>query len=126
VSPALVKCNVPFQSGQFKYVDNSDGIIQPTSIWPGSTAGPTACSSRTRDPVFPRISSSLPELPLPPQQPLFASVNPKLSDPTGCIAPADQPVSLVDPDGDESTNAPIYPCYEHSTLTDVLNDAKVS
>ena len=126
VSPALVKCNVP-SNPQFKYVDNSDGIIQPYFDLARQYGWANRMFQSNQGPSFPAHQFILAGTSAPTaNSPLFASVNPKLSDPTGCIAPADQPVSLVDPDGDESTNAPIYPCYEHSTLTDVLNDAKVS
>jgi phospholipase C len=53
---------------------------------------------------------------------LFASENPKTSDPpdAGCDAPVGSTVLLIDPTGSETSNAPIYPCFEHQTLTDLL------
>jgi phospholipase C len=53
---------------------------------------------------------------------LFASENPKTSGPpsAGCYAPAGSTVTLIDPSGSETSNAPIYPCFEHQTLTDLL------
>jgi phospholipase C len=50
---------------------------------------------------------------------LFAAENPAAN--TGCIAPPGTTVSLIDPQGNESSTG--YPCYEHPTLTDEL-DAK--
>ena len=54
---------------------------------------------------------------------LFASENPNahggLPD-AGCDAPAGTTVALIDPAGSEKSNAPIYPCFEHATLTDLL------
>jgi phospholipase C len=38
----------------------------------------------------------------------------------GCYAPAGATVALIDPAGSESSNTPIYPCFEHATLTDLL------
>ena len=38
---------------------------------------------------------------------------------TGCAAPPQASVALVDPKGNESST--IYPCFEHPTLTDELN-----
>lgn len=55
---------------------------------------------------------------------LFAAENPIGTDEfikTGCNAPSDQTVALIDPQGNESSN--VYPCFEHSTLIDLL-DAK--
>ena len=42
----------------------------------------------------------------------------------GCIAPAEEKVSLIDPSGSEAQT--IYPCLDHRTLTDSLNAAKLS
>jgi phospholipase C len=59
---------------------------------------------------------------------LFASENPVRSadpfDNAGCIAPPNELVSLITPTGDESQQ--IYPCFDHPTLTDILNTAKIS
>jgi len=53
---------------------------------------------------------------------LFASENPNQS-PAGCIAPLTETVTMIDPTGSETKSAPEYPCFEHPTLTDLL-DAK--
>ncbi|MGA8213608.1 MAG: alkaline phosphatase family protein [Candidatus Sulfotelmatobacter sp.] len=42
---------------------------------------------------------------------------------TGCTAPAAEFVNLIDPAGVET---PAYPCFDHPTLTDLLNTAKIS
>ncbi len=49
--------------------------------------------------------------------PLFAADNTVSG--TGCIAPTKAYVDLVDPSG--STNAKMYPCFEHQTLADLLD-----
>jgi phospholipase C len=49
---------------------------------------------------------------------LFAAENPTIS--AGCDAPAGSTVRLIDPGGKELSNAPIYPCFEDQTLTDLL------
>jgi phospholipase C len=61
---------------------------------------------------------------------LFAAENPqadpqigKVDDHTGCTAPAAEVVNLIDPNGTES---PSYPCYDHPTLTDLLNAQQIS
>jgi phospholipase C len=53
---------------------------------------------------------------------LFAAENPITSGPpdSGCDAPTGSTVTLIDPSGSETSNAPIYPCFEHKTLTDLL------
>jgi len=55
---------------------------------------------------------------------LFASENP--NDPNngtpdaGCDATTTSAVALIDPTGNEKNNNPIYPCFDHPTLTDLL------
>ena len=54
---------------------------------------------------------------------LFASGNPNAHGGTpdaGCYAAVGTTVALIDPAGSESSNDPIYPCFEHQTLTDLL------
>jgi phospholipase C len=57
--------------------------------------------------------------------PDFAAENPNLGLSgygNGCIADPAQTVNLIDPSGNESTA--IYPCFEHGTLTDLLDGAQ--
>lgn len=59
---------------------------------------------------------------------LFAAENlnpaPDVSNPTaGCIAQPSITVNLIDPAG---TETPAYPCYDHPTLTDLLDAKNVS
>ncbi len=51
-----------------------------------------------------------------------AGVNNSNND-TGCTAPAAEYVDEINPAGVET---PIYPCFEHQTLTDLLNTANIS
>lgn len=55
---------------------------------------------------------------------LFVSENPLGQ--AGCAASPTSTVAVIDPSGSESSNAPIYPCFEHPTLTDELNNAGIS
>jgi phospholipase C len=55
---------------------------------------------------------------------LFAAENPALMQrAAGCIAPLNQTVAMIDPTGSETAEPPEYPCFDHPTLTDLL-DAK--
>lgn len=56
---------------------------------------------------------------------LFAAENPTNLE-AGCAAPSTARVALIDPSGSESSHPPIYPCFEHPTLTDELNTAGIS
>ncbi len=54
--------------------------------------------------------------------PLFAAENPNLgSGIAGCIAALTDLVSMIDASGSETNPAPEYPCFEHQTLSDLLN-----
>ena len=53
--------------------------------------------------------------------PLFASENPP--QPAGCIAATTTKVTMIDAAGSESAQPGRYPCFEHETLSDLL-DAK--
>jgi phospholipase C len=56
---------------------------------------------------------------------LFAAENPTLS-PAGCIAALTNRVRMIDPTGSETKPAPQYPCFDHPTLTDLLNTKGVT
>jgi phospholipase C len=65
-----------------------------------------------------------------PDSPDFAAENPKGTKggshdaKTGCVAPPQETVALIGPGGQETKH--IYPCFEHRTLTDLLDAASVS
>jgi len=44
----------------------------------------------------------------------------------GCDAVSNATVKLIDPTGSEKSNPPIYPCFEHQTLTDLLEQETLS
>jgi phospholipase C len=54
----------------------------------------------------------------------FAAETPQPGNPKGCIAPPTELVALIDPSGSESTT--VYPCFEHPTLTDELDQKAVT
>jgi len=56
---------------------------------------------------------------------LFAAENPQGGGKiAGCIAPPTTTVALIDPTGNESST--MYPCFEHATLTDLLDAANLT
>ena len=56
---------------------------------------------------------------------LFAAENP-LTNPAGCIAALTNTVAMIDATGSESNSPPEYPCFDHPTLTDLLNTAGIT
>ena len=55
---------------------------------------------------------------------LFAAENMGSAGAAGCIAPPNQTVAIINPAGVESST--MYPCFEHPTLTDLLDAANVT
>jgi phospholipase C len=59
---------------------------------------------------------------------LFVAENPtgvpNAASNTGCTAPSGEFVALIDPSGAESST--LYPCFEHATLTDLLDSKNIS
>src|SRR5208283_4177506 len=57
----------------------------------------------------------------------FGADNPAGGGVTGCEAASTQTVTLVNPDGNDGDNtfpkAKLYPCFEHQTLSDLLEGA---
>jgi phospholipase C len=55
---------------------------------------------------------------------LFVASNVSPGTEAGCIAPTGSYVLLIDPSGNETQQ--MYPCFEHPTLTDLLDQASVT
>jgi phospholipase C len=60
--------------------------------------------------------------------PLFAAETPHGLEPgsTGCIAPAGVTVTMIDAAGSETAQPSQYPCFEHPTLSDLLDTQGLS
>jgi phospholipase C len=67
--------------------------------------------------------TSAPAAPPDPNSNLFVSENTPFLD-AGCTAPPTTVVKVIDPTGSESQT--MYPCFEHPTLTDLLNTKSIS
>jgi phospholipase C len=120
-------CTIP-ANPQFKYVDNSTGEVQPYFDIATNYGFANRMFQTQQGPSFPAhqflfAGTSAPST----DSPLFASENMfNEHESAGCIAPADQTVKLIDPTGSETSNAPIYPCFEHPTMGDLLDRANIS
>jgi phospholipase C len=120
-------CHPP-ANPQFKYADNSTGIIQPYFDLATGYGFANRMFQTNQGPSFPAHQflfggTSQPQ----PESPLFASENmTNTKTGAGCTAPAGQTVSLIDATGSETSNAPIFPCFEHNTLADLLDAANLS
>jgi phospholipase C len=111
---------------QFKYVYPSD--VQPYLTMAMQYAFADHMFQTNEGPSFPAHQFILSGTSAPTAtSPLFAAENPAGdADAAGCIAPAGSTVELIDAEGSETSNPPIYPCFEHPTLTDLLDTANIS
>jgi phospholipase C len=108
---------------QFKYVNPAD--VQPYFRLAEQYTFADRMFQTNQGPSFPAHQFIISGTSAPtPGSILFAAENPSDLGPTGCIAPPAQTVAMIDPAGSELSRQ--YPCYEHATLTDLLNDAGVS
>ena len=116
----LIKCSPYYtpcpRNAQFHYVQQGD--VEPYFQIARNYGFANRMFQSNQGPSFPAHQflfggTSQPEA----FSPLFAADNPFFG--SGCIGPAQSFVDLVDPSG--STNATMYPCFEHQTLADLLD-----
>ena len=119
-------CKVP-DNPQFKFIDNSDGTVQPYFDLAMQYGFANRMFQTNQGPSFPAHQFLISGTSAPnATSPLFAAENMAYKSDAGCIAPPNQTVKLIDPHGSETSNAPIYPCFDHATLTDLLNAAHLT
>jgi phospholipase C len=114
------------ENAQFKYVNPAD--VQPYFQLAEKYSFADRMFQTNQGPSFPAHQFIISGTSAPSEgSNLFVAENPGgISNPnalTGCATPAAEYVSVIDPLGMEHT---IYPCFEHATLTDLLNTAKLS
>jgi phospholipase C len=117
---------------QFKYVDNSTGIVNPYLDLATQYGWANYMFQTNQGPSYPAHQFIFGGTSAPSAEDdaagIYASEN--VSQPaqpgkvvTGCIALAGSFVKLMTPTGENQT---IYPCFEHQTLADLLDSAGVS
>ena len=130
----------PPPHAQFTYVDNSSGVLTPYFQMAETYTFGDRMFQTNQGPSFPAhqfiiSGTSASASPGNSLNNLFAAENPLgipngVSDKhTGCIAPSDEVVRLIDvtnPDPQTNETQAMYPCYDHPTLTDLLNASKLS
>ena len=122
--PPAVGCPPP--NPQFKYVDTTQAA--PYFALAETYTFGDRMFQTNQGPSFPAhqfliSGTSAPSAPNAPMSDFFVAENPipqmQAGDDTGCTAPPNISVALIDPSGVESQF--IYPCFDHATLTDLLN-----
>jgi len=118
---------------QFKYVDNSTGILDPYLTLATGYGWANYMFQTNQGPSFPAHQfifggTSAPSR-LDDAHGIFASENTSpSSDATGCLANAKTLVKIISPSstpppyGTETSS--IYPCFEHETMADLVTDWK--
>jgi phospholipase C len=130
-----MKCNnfpsCPSGSGQnycpqYAYVDNSTGTIQPYWDIAEKYGFANYFFQTSQGPSFPAHQFLLSGTSAPttihnpdPYYQYFAAENPPTMQDAGCASSLGTTVRLVDPSNVESTS--MHPCFEHPTLTDLLD-----
>jgi phospholipase C len=135
-NPHAVNCPPP--NAQFTYVDNSTGDLDPYFQMAETYTFGDRMFQTNQGPSFPahQFIISGTSAPVPPGGALskfFAAENPvgalNVDDDAGCTAPPTETVALIDstnPDPNTNETQTMYPCYDHPTLTDVLNANAIS
>jgi phospholipase C len=114
-------CAPPFPNPQFMYVNPAD--VQPYLTMAAQYTFADHMFQTNQGPSFPAHQFILGGTSAPTATSnLFASENGS----QGCISQPTARVELIDPAGSETSNPPIYPCFEHATLTDLLDAANIS
>ncbi len=129
----LIPCDLPtttcpesaYPNPQFKYVEPSD--VQAYLEMAQQYAFGDRMFQTNQGPSFPAHQFILGGTSAPTATSnLFAAENGDQVKNNGCFSPPTATVRLIDPTGSETSNPPIYPCYEHATLTDLLDAANIS
>jgi phospholipase C len=121
--------NCPPPNPQFKFVDNSTGLLDPYFQLAEQYTFGDRMFQTNQGPSFPAHQFIISGTSAPTSDSdLFAAENPggvtNAGSNTGCTAPASEFVSVIDPSGSESVK--MYPCFEHRTLVDYLDFRGVS
>ncbi len=130
----IVICNpgegaCPPANPQFKYVDNSNGLLNPYFQLAEQYTFGDRMFQTNQGPSFPAHQFIISGTSAPTATSnLFAAENPQggtlPGSDTGCTAPSNQTVLMIDPSGSESSRQ--YPCFDHGVVTDLLDNAEIS
>jgi hypothetical protein len=131
---SLYQCPAPISNldcTRYTYVDNSSGAIQPYLDLAKQYGWANFMYQTNQGPSFPAhqfllsgtsAPADIPHSQSPKEYTDFGMDNTGVNvDNAGCAANSHAELTLITPTGDMSTN--IYPCLEHPTLTDLLDNA---
>jgi phospholipase C len=108
---------------QFRYVDNSTGTVQPYFDLATQYGFSNEMFQSNQGPSFPSHQFILSGTSAPStDSDLFAAENPAGAS-TGCTSPPTTLVDMIDPNGVYSK---MFPCFDHATLVDLLQEANLT
>jgi phospholipase C len=115
----------------FTYVDNATGILDPYLRLAGYYGWANYMFQTNQGLSYPAhqfiFGGSSATSASDDHHGIFASENPvNTSESTSCASPADQRVQLIDNKGVENHANTIFPCFERTTLWDLLGDKGIS
>ena len=111
-------------NAQYKYVLASD--VQPYFALAEQYTFADRMFQTNQGPSFPAHQFIISGTSAPTEtSPLFAAENPS-DNRAGCIAPLATLVKMINANGSENAQPAQYPCFEHPTLTDLLDAADVT
>jgi phospholipase C len=119
----------PPANPQFRYVDNSTGLLDPYFQLAEQYTFGDRMFQTNQGPSFPAHQFIISGTSAPStDSDLFVSENPggvaNAGNNTGCTAPSTETVKVINPAGSEAQK--IYPCFDHRTLVDYLDFRGVS
>jgi hypothetical protein len=121
--PCVPSADCP-PNAQFMYVNPSD--VQPYFAMAEQYTFGDRMFQTNQGPSFPAHQFILAGTSAPTAtSSFFAAEGPTLI-PAGCIAPLTSTVAIIDATGSETNQPPQYPCFEHPTLTDLLDTKGVT
>jgi phospholipase C len=116
-------CRIP-PFPEYKYVINAHREVQPYFDIAKAYGFANRMFQTNQGPSMPAhqflfAGTSAPS----PDTPDFAAENPGVNGPSNCAAPPGQRVAVINPAGQEDALPPVYPCFAHETMADLLDAA---
>jgi phospholipase C len=127
VASTDLHCPIP-PYPQFKYVDNGAGAVQPYFDIARAYGFANRMFQTNQGPSFPAHQFIFGATSAPTSQSrFFAAENMVDSNSVaGCVAPIGQRVALIGAAGQEDAAPPVYPCFVHDTMGDLLDRSGIS
>jgi phospholipase C len=114
----------------FMYVENTKKLLHPYFLLAGEYGWANYMFQTNQGPSYPAHQFLFGGTSAPTaeddQKGTFVSENPIPNDVIGCAGPPNQTVQLIDGKGLEAKKNTVFPCFERTTLSDLLDDNGIS